>query len=138
MSSGMKELKVWQESIALAGDVVRAARHATRRETKAFTDPLMHCAAEVSLGIATGYASLAPDDQHRAYGAARRALLELETRLAIARHAGLLQAQTLTQLTGRIANVNRLLSGYVAFLDRQVARGGAVPEASLTVSAGEG
>jgi four helix bundle protein len=122
MSSGVKELKVWQESIALAGDVVRSIRQATRRETKAFTDQIMHTATEVSVGIASGYAALAPDDQRRSYDGARRALLELETRLAIARHAGLVQASTLTQLTGRITAVNRLLAGYVAFLDRQVDR----------------
>src|SRR5688572_11908315 len=136
MSGGMKELKVWQESVALAGDVVRAVRQGTRRETKAFTDELMRSAAAVSVGIATGYASLAPDDQRRAYDAARRALLEVETRLAIARHGGLIPAQTSTQLAGRIATVGRLLSGYVAFLDRQVDRTRVVPDDGVGASPG--
>ena len=122
MSSGVKDLKVWQEAVALAGDVVRAARQNTRRETKAFTDHLMLTASAVAVGIATGYVALAADDQRRAYDGARRVLLELETRLAIARHAGLIPAATNSQLTGRITTVSRLLTGYVSFLERQADR----------------
>jgi four helix bundle protein len=134
MSSGVRELKVWQESVALAGDVVRAARHAARRETGAFTDQLMLTATAVAVGIATGYISLGLDDQRRAYDGARRTLLELETRLAIARHAGLLEAATNTQLAGRVTAVGRLLAGYVSFLDRQSDRARATGEDPASVS----
>ena len=130
MSSGVRELKVWQESVALAGDIVRAARHAARRETGAFTDQLMLTATAVAVGIASGYIALGLDDQRQAYDGARRMLLELETRLAIARHAGLVEASTNTQLSGRITAVSRLLAGYVAFLDRQSDRARAVGEES--------
>lgn len=41
MPSGMKDLKVWQEAVALAGDVVRTVRQSTRRETRTFTDQMM-------------------------------------------------------------------------------------------------
>jgi four helix bundle protein len=135
MSSGVKDLKVWQEAVALAGDVVRAARQATRRETKSFTDPLMQSAVAVACWIAHGYASFGAAEQRVAYQDARRALLDLETRLTIARLAGILQATTLAQLTGRIATVSRLLSGYVAYIDRQAAAGTglALPVGALTV-----
>lgn len=123
MSSGVKDLKVWQEAVALAGDVVRAVRQATRRETKSFTDPLMQSAVAVACCIAHGYASFAAAEQRLAYQDARRALLDLETRLTIARHAGILQAPTIAQLTGRLSTVSRLLSGYVAYIDRQAAAG---------------
>ena len=119
MASGVKDLKVWQESVSLAGDVVRAAKQATRRETKDFTDQLMQCAVNVASGIAQGYASYAPEEQRASYAQARRALLELETRLSIARQAGLLQAPVVVQLAGRLGTVSRLLAGYVAYLDRQ-------------------
>jgi len=123
MSSGVRDLKVWQEAVALAGEVVRAARQATRRETRSFTDPLMQSAVAVACSIAHGYASFAAAEQRLAYQDARRALLDLETRLIIARHAGVLQAPTLVQLSGRLAVVSRLLSGYVAYIDRQAAAG---------------
>jgi four helix bundle protein len=135
MGSGVKDLKVWQEAVALGGDVVRAARQVARRETKSFTDPLMQSAVAVACCIAHGYASYAAAEQRLAYQDARRALLDLETRLTIARHAGILQAATLAQLTGRLTSVSRLLSGYVAYIDRQAATGSglALPVGALTV-----
>ena len=135
MASGVKDLKVWQEAVALGGDVVRAARQATRRETRSFTDPLMQSAVAVACSIAHGYASYAAAEQRTAYQDARRALLDLETRLTIARHAGILQAPTIAQLTGRLTAVSRLLSGYVAYIDRQAAAGSglALPVGALTV-----
>ncbi len=126
MASGVKDLKVWQESVTLAGEVVRAAKQATRRETKAFTDAMMESAVTVASSIARGYACLAPDEQHASYSEARRALLDLETRLSIARQAGLLQAPTLAQLAGRLVTVSRLLAGYVAYLDRQAEHAAAI------------
>jgi four helix bundle protein len=123
MASGVKDLKVWQEAVALAGDVVRAARQASRRETRVITEQLMQSAVAVASNIAHGYASYSPSDQLQSYGDARRALLELETRLTIARHAGILQAPALAPLSGRLTAVSRLLSGYVAYIDRQAAAG---------------
>lgn len=135
MASGVKDLKVWQEAVALGGDVVRAVRAITRRETKAFTDPLMHSAVAVACCIAHGYASFGADEQRLAYQDARRSLLDLETRLTIARQAGILQPSTIAQLTVRVTNVGRLLSGYVAYIDRQAAAGTglSLPMAALTV-----
>lgn len=115
----MKDLKVWQEAVALAADVVRAVRQSTRRETKSFTDQMMQSAVAVASSIAQGYACYAPEEQRLCYSDARRALLDLETRVTIAKQAGLLHAQVMAQLTGRLATVSRLLAGYVAYLDRQ-------------------
>ena len=41
MSSGVRELRVWQESVSLAGDVIRAIRRNVRRETKSVSDHVM-------------------------------------------------------------------------------------------------
>ena len=127
MSSGMKDLKVWQEAVALAGDVVRAVRQSTRRETKSFTDGMMQSAVAVASSIAHGYASYAPDEQRQSYSDARRALLDLETRVTIAKQAGLLHTQVMAQITSRLATVSRLLAGYVAYLDRQADSAIALP-----------
>jgi four helix bundle protein len=134
MANGVKDLKVWQESVALAGDVVRAVKQSTRRETKIFTDQLMSVAVAVGANIAHGYATYGADEQRIAYQEARRSLLELETRLAIAKHAGLIQSATMAQLVGRLTTVGRLLSGYVAYIDRQLADTGR-PISSLTTGA---
>lgn len=120
MAAGLKDLKVWQESIALAGDVVRALRQGSRRETKVVSDQIMITALNVANHIADGYARYTPPEQRHLYRAAKRALLRLETELAAARHADLLSAGTHAELNQRIQVVGRLLGGYLVYLERQV------------------
>jgi four helix bundle protein len=121
MSSGVRELRVWQESVALGGDVIRALRQGMRRETKAIADSIMATALAVAAHIADGYARPTPTEQRDAYVAAKRALVRLETELAIAKHADLLPAGSFTELTARASQVAKMLGGYVAYLDRQLA-----------------
>ena len=120
MSSGVRELRVWQESVALAGDVIRAARHGVRRETHIVSDALMETALAVAGHIADGYARHAGREQRESYLAAKRALLRLESHLAIARHADLVPAGSFTELTAHSALAARLLTGYIVYLDRQI------------------
>ena len=121
MSTGVRELRVWQESVALAGDVIRAVRQGVRRETKSVSDSIMATTLAIASHIADGYARPTPSEQRDSYLAARRALLRLETELAIAKHADLLPAGSFTELTARSSQVARLLGGYVVYLDRQLA-----------------
>jgi four helix bundle protein len=121
MATGVKELKLWQEAVALAGEVVRLVRQLGRRETKTFTDRLMHTAVAVAAAVADGYGRYESGEQRRLYLSARRSLAELETHLAVARHAGIIPPPTLAQLSGRISTVARLLSGYLSYIDRQLA-----------------
>ena len=120
MSSGMRELRVWQEAVSLAGDVVRAARQGMKRETRPISDAAMLTALAVATHIADGYARLTPPEQRDSYRLARRALLRLETELAVARHADLLPTGAFSDLTARSSLVAKLLTGYVAYLDRQI------------------
>jgi four helix bundle protein len=123
MSTGVRELRVWQESVALAGDVIRAVRQGVRRETRSVSDAVMTTALAVGTHIADGYARPTPPEQREAYLAAKRALLRLETELAVARHADLLPAGSFTELTTRSSQVAKLLTGYLVYLDRQLADG---------------
>src|SRR5687768_14582055 len=106
MATGVKDLKLWQECVALGADVIRAVRHSNRREIKGFTDRIMTTAADVAARVAEGYSRFELAEQRPLFLDARRALCELETYLAIARHAGLIPPATLSQLTTRGANVS--------------------------------
>ncbi len=119
MAATVKELKVWQEAVTLAGEVVRAMRQSARRETKAFTDHVGLTAVAIATGIADGYARYDAAEQRDAFRQARRALSQLETQLAIARQAGLLAPAVLSQINARCQVVGRLLGGYVAYVERQ-------------------
>src|SRR5581483_4791040 len=102
MAANVRDLKVWQEAVALAADIVRSARQGARRETKVVTDQLMLTALNAAGTIADGYGRYTAPEQRQLYRAAKRELLRLETQLAIARQADILSAQTHAELSSRI------------------------------------
>ncbi len=120
MAGTIRDLKLWQESVALAGDIVRIVRQGARRETKVMSDQLIITALSVAEHIADGYARYTTLEQRLLYRSAKRALLRLETQLAIARHAELITAAAQADLLNRIQIVQRLLGGYLVYLERQL------------------
>lgn len=127
MSSGVRELRVWQESVALAGDVIRALKGSVRRETKTISDRVMHTAIDIGDNIAEGYGRHTPLEQRDSYLMAKCALLRLETELAVAKHADLIPSGAFTEITGRTSLVARLLAGYVVYLDRVISEANPTP-----------
>jgi four helix bundle protein len=138
MTTSMKDLKVWQESVGLGGDVVRAMRVGTRREVKVVSDQIMQTAVAVATQVADGYACYGVAEQRDLFRAARRSLSVLETQLAVARQGGLIPATTLAQLSTRIGTVGRLLHGYVLFIERQLEAAAASPGPNAGASAPAG
>ena len=119
MSNGIRELKVWQEAVALAGDVIRAMRQHGRRETRSVSDAIMASALSTACDIADGYGRYTAPEQRTCYLSARRALFRLESQLAAVSRADMLPPATLAALTQRIHSVARLLGGYLVYLERQ-------------------
>ena len=120
MAGTVRDLKVWQEAVALAAETVRSARQSARRETKVLTDHIMLSALSAAGAIADGYGRYTAPEQRQLYRTAKRELLRLETQLAIARQAELVSAHTHADLSARIQGVNRLLGGYLVYLERQL------------------
>lgn len=120
MGLGLKDLRVWQEAVALGAEVIRALRATNRREIKSITEHTMLSAMTMAEHIAEGYGRYAPSEQRQLYRAAKRDLLKLETSLAIARQSDLLSVTHHAQLVARMQTVNRLLSGFLVYLDRQL------------------
>ena len=121
MAANIRDLKVWQEAVALAAETIRTCRQNARRETKVVSDQLMLTSLALAGAIADGYGRYTAPEQRQLYRAAKRELLRLETQLAVARQADLLSAQTLADLNVRIQSVGRLLGGYLVYLERQLA-----------------
>jgi four helix bundle protein len=120
MPSGVRELKVWQEAVATAGEAARLARKASRPETRTLVDLVARSAAEVPLAIARAYAQDAPPAQRDAFRIARDAAAALETMIAVVRHAELFPLASCADLAAKAALVSRLVVGYLAYLDRLV------------------
>ena len=127
MAGNLRDLKVWQEAVALAADVVRAARQSARRETKVLTDQLILTALNAASAVADGYGRYTAPEQRQLYRTAKRELLRLETQIAIARQADLITAHTHAELANRIQSVSRLLGGYLVYLERQLAEATSSP-----------
>ncbi len=123
MSSGLKELKLWQEAVALAADVVRLSRASSKRETKVVTDRLMVACADAATRIAVGYTHSVATVQLGFYVRARESLVEVETLLAIGGKSAVVSTDAVLAASARAGTVHRLLTGYVAFLERQLVAG---------------
>lgn len=129
MATGLRELKLWQEAVALAADVLRLARGAAKRETQAVTDRLTKAAADVAVRVAAGYTHDSAATQLEYYIGARESLVEVESLLAVGRQAGLLPADAALAAAARAGTVHRLLAGYVAYVGRQLAEASAAAPA---------
>ena len=121
MAASIRDLKVWQEAVALAAEIVRTFRQNARRETKVVSDQLMLTALTAASTIADGYGRYTGPEQRQLYRVAKREFLRLETQLAIARQADLLSANVHADLSGRTQSVMRMLGGYLVYLERQLA-----------------
>jgi four helix bundle protein len=119
MAGSLRDLKVWQEAVALGGEVLRVVKHSARRETKTATDTIIATAIAIASHIAEGYGRYTAPEQRQLYRAAKRDLLKLETQLAILRHADLLSLAAHGDLLKRTHHVARLLAGYMVYLERQ-------------------
>src|SRR6187401_1983275 len=104
-ANNIRDLKVWQEAVSLAAEIVRSARQNARRETKVVTDQLMITALSAAGTIADGYGRYTAPEQRQLYRSAKREFLRLETQLAIARQADLMSAQTYSDLSNRTQSV---------------------------------
>ena len=119
MGLGLRDLRVWQEAVALSAEVVRSLKQANRPQIKGLVEHVMLTSLATAEHIAEGYGRYAPGEQRQLYRAAKRDLLRLETDLAVARQADLLSVTTHAELNARMQTVNRLLSGFLVYLDRQ-------------------
>jgi four helix bundle protein len=119
MGLGLRDLRVWQEAVALSAEVVRALKQSNRPQIKGVVEHVMLTSLAIAEHIAEGYGRYAPGEQRQLYRAAKRQLLKLETSLAIARQADLLSVTSHAELSARIQTVSRLLSGFLVYLERQ-------------------
>jgi four helix bundle protein len=121
MSTAMKDLKLWQESVALGSDVIRAVRQHGRRETRALTDRMTMDAITLAEGIGEGYGEQTAAAQLTHFARANRSLMAMEGAVAMARQGGIFPDATAAALAQKLTLVGRLLHGYVTYVERQAA-----------------
>jgi hypothetical protein len=118
MGLGLRDLRVWQEATGLAADTLRSLGK-TPIGYRAFADRTIVTAAAVAEHVADGFGEKRPEQREGRFRSAKMEMLKRETQLAIATTAELLPRSRHADLAARIATVNRLLSGFLVYLDRQ-------------------
>lgn len=132
-TSTLRDLKVWQEAVALAGDLVRALRDSTKSSPKnALSNSIIACATSIAEQVAVGHSHMTSNGQRTIYRSAKQDLLRLETLVAVARHADIIPASTQTIFGDHAMLMHRLLAGYLVYLDRQLAEDSPTKEAKRT------
>lgn len=119
MGLGLRDLRVWQEAVGLSTEVVRALKQTNRPQIKGLVEHVMLTSLAAAEHIAEGYGRYAPGEQRQLYRAAKRDLLRLETGLAVVRQSDLISVTQHAEISSKLQTVNRLLSGFLVYLDRQ-------------------
>ena len=78
MAAGVRDLKVWQEAVALGGEVLRVVRQSARRETKSDMDAVALTALAIATHIAEGYGRVTTAERRNKLRLARGELEETQ------------------------------------------------------------
>ena len=119
MGLGLRDLRVWQEATALGALVVMHVPASTRPATRVLAERAVRAACEAAEWIADGFGRHAPLEQRRCFGSAKRALRRLETQVTSARLSRLLSESQHAEVIALIREVDRLLAGFLVYLERQ-------------------
>ncbi|MBV9436965.1 MAG: four helix bundle protein [Acidobacteria bacterium] len=121
MAFFFKDLVVWQEAKALAGEVYDLSDKFPRREIFGITAQIRRAAVSVPSNIAEGQGRLTKGEFLHFLGNARGSLTELVTQLEICADRQYISVAELRQVEIRAFNVLRLLNGLMESLQGKAA-----------------
>ena len=110
---GFRELIVWQKSKALAVDIYKLTVAGRIARDYGLVDQIRRSAVSVPSNIAEGDERGSDKDSIRFFYIAKGSLAELITQLEIAKDVGHLAAIDIDPLSGRCAEIGRLLGALI-------------------------
>jgi four helix bundle protein len=113
-----RELVAWQQSMDLVLEVYDGTRSSPKEELYGLTSQIRRSAVSIPSNIAEGQGRRSDGEFLQFLGTARGSLLELETQLLIASRLGYLPAPRSDSLLARIAELGRVLNGFMSALQR--------------------
>jgi four helix bundle protein len=119
--STFRNLRVWQEAMALTIEVYRNTRSFPKHELYGLTQQIRRAAVSVPSNIAEGKGHYSDKEFSRFLFYARGSLLELQTQLLIAEHLEYLSNTDAQRLTVMADGVGRALSGLISSLREKLA-----------------
>src|ERR1035441_4646438 len=111
MSSSYRDLKVWQRSIDLAGNIYRLTSAFPSAEIYGLTSQMRRAAVSIASNIAEGWERHSRKDYSRYVEIAGGSNDELRTQLVIAERLGFDNAKLLAEATAMEDEIGRMLGG---------------------------
>ena len=111
--NGYKDLIAWQKGMDLVATIYDATQSFPSHEQFGLTSQLRRAAVSVPSNIAEGKAHYSNRDFVRFLRHARGSLAEIETQVLIAQQRKYLNTETATNLSQKIAEPGRILSGLI-------------------------
>jgi four helix bundle protein len=108
-----RDLRVWQEAMALAEDVFRLAARMPRIEGFGLADQMRRSAISIPANIAEGYGRESTGSYVQFLKVARGSLKELETHVLLAQRVGIVDGEKAQPLLSRSENVGKMLNGLI-------------------------
>ena len=124
MSSNYQDLRVWQDSMALAEQVYRMTEKFPKREWYGLTQQVRRAVVSVASNIAEGKGRCSDRDFLRFLFTARGSLFEVETQLALARRLQYLQGIDAQAVLQSVSGVARSLAGLINSLSTRTLAAG--------------
>jgi len=117
--NGYKDLIAWQKGMDLVATIYDATQTFPSHEQFGLTSQLRRAAVSVPSNIAEGKAHYSNRDFVRFLRHARGSLAEIETQVLIAQQRKYLNTETATNLSQKIDELGRILSGLINSLRDQ-------------------
>ena len=109
--AGYRDLKVWQASMRLAGDVYRLSAQFPKHETYGLASQLQRSAVSLPSNIAEGHGRNSSKEFNHFLGIALGSLAELETQLILAQHLDHLTEEAISQVLQNADEIGKMLKG---------------------------
>ena len=114
-----RELKVWHKAHSLTLDVYRATKSFPREELYSLTNQIRRAAVSIGANIAEGAGKDSRPEFSRFLQIAMGSASELEYQLLLSRDLGYLVPEIYEQLSQRVVETKKMLSGFMQYLGRQ-------------------
>lgn len=116
MIASYKDLKVWQEAMALAEGAHRVTARLPRSQVGALAEQIFRSAISVPANIAEGYGRKSTSSYVQFLKIARGSLNELETQILLAQRLRLVDSTQIETLLSRVEAISKMLNGLIRSL----------------------
>lgn len=113
-----RKIQAWEKAHAVVLDVYRVTAHFPREEMFGLTSQIRRSAASVPSNIAEGCGRGGESELARFLTYSQGSNMELDYQLLLARDLNLLEPAEFSDLSHRVDEVGRMISGYIASLRR--------------------